>query len=201
MEYKHRNTQPCESQISTEVMKIIAQHIQICFLYYFDTWHMSWKGLDISMRNTFCPPFLRNNLLELVGNSVYFTRQYTLLKHQTHVQIQLVYNAVLILHVARPWATWYPNFIAKACILYMPNLLYTNNMKPKTPRVSVPFVYTTKGAFQKRLRSRNFFSLIYTSLNVWVRYFVWNFKGILSHAAQNILPTRWKGDFNSVLKI
>ena len=126
---------------------------------------MSWKCLDLSMRDSSCPPFLRNNPLELVWNYVDFTRQYTLLTDQTHVQIQLVYNAVLILHAARPWATWYPNFIAKACILYIPNLLYTNNMKPKTPRVSVPFVYTTKGAFQKRLRSRKCFSSKFSFIN------------------------------------
>ena len=28
--------------------------------------------------------------------------------------------------------------------------------------------------------------------NVWVRYFVWNFKGTLWNSTQNILPIRWK---------
>ena len=48
------------------------------------------------------------------------------------------------------------------------------------------------GAFQKRLqahKSGNFqFSIRYTSFSVWVRYFVWNFKGNLWNSAQNILP-------------
>ena len=31
-----------------------------------------------------------------------------------------------------------------------------------------------------------------TSFNVWVRYFVWNFKGHLWNSTQNILPIHWK---------
>ena len=31
-----------------------------------------------------------------------------------------------------------------------------------------------------------------TSFNVWVRYFVWNFKGTLWNSTQNILPIHWK---------
>ena len=31
-----------------------------------------------------------------------------------------------------------------------------------------------------------------TSFNVWVRYFVWNFKGYLWNSTQNILPIHWK---------
>ena len=31
-----------------------------------------------------------------------------------------------------------------------------------------------------------------TSFNVWVRYFVWNFKGTLWNSPQNILPIHWK---------
>ena len=30
------------------------------------------------------------------------------------------------------------------------------------------------------------------SFNVWVRYFVWNFKGTLWNSTQNILPIHWK---------
>ena len=30
-----------------------------------------------------------------------------------------------------------------------------------------------------------------TSFNVWVRYFVWNFKGTLWNSTQNILPIHW----------
>ena len=30
------------------------------------------------------------------------------------------------------------------------------------------------------------------SFNVWVRYFVWNFKGSLLNSMQNILPIHWK---------
>ena len=30
------------------------------------------------------------------------------------------------------------------------------------------------------------------SFNVWVRYFVWNFKGYLWNSTQNILPIHWK---------
>ena len=30
------------------------------------------------------------------------------------------------------------------------------------------------------------------SFNVWVRYFVWNFKGYLWNSTQNILPRHWK---------
>ena len=32
----------------------------------------------------------------------------------------------------------------------------------------------------------------YTSFNVWIRYFVWNFKGHLWNSTQNILPIPWK---------
>ena len=37
-------------------------------------------------------------------------------------------------------------------------------------------------------------SMLYTiiSFNVWVRYFVWNFKGTFSNSIQNILPIHWK---------
>ena len=35
------------------------------------------------------------------------------------------------------------------------------------------------GAFQKHLQACKFSSIDYTSFNVWVRYFVWNFKGNL----------------------
>ena len=31
-----------------------------------------------------------------------------------------------------------------------------------------------------------------TSFNVWVKYFVWNFKGNLWNSTQNILPIHWK---------
>ena len=31
-----------------------------------------------------------------------------------------------------------------------------------------------------------------TSFNVWVRYFVWDFKGTLWNSTQNILPIHWK---------
>ena len=31
-----------------------------------------------------------------------------------------------------------------------------------------------------------------TSFNVWVRYFVWNFKGTLWNSTQNIFPIHWK---------
>ena len=31
----------------------------------------------------------------------------------------------------------------------------------------------------------------YTSFNVWVRYFVWNFRGYLWNSTQNILPIHW----------
>ena len=31
-----------------------------------------------------------------------------------------------------------------------------------------------------------------TSFNVWVRYFVWNFKGTFWNSTQNILPIHWK---------
>ena len=31
-----------------------------------------------------------------------------------------------------------------------------------------------------------------TSFNVWVRYFVWNFKGTLWNSTQNIIPIHWK---------
>ena len=36
------------------------------------------------------------------------------------------------------------------------------------------------------------FSTSYTSFNVWVRYFVWNFKGYLWNSTQNIIPIHWK---------
>ena len=37
-------------------------------------------------------------------------------------------------------------------------------------------------------------SMLYkiASFNVWVRYLVWNFKGILWNSAENILPIHWK---------
>ena len=31
-----------------------------------------------------------------------------------------------------------------------------------------------------------------TSFNVWVKYFVWNFKGTLWNSTQNIIPIHWK---------
>ena len=34
-----------------------------------------------------------------------------------------------------------------------------------------------------------------TSFNVWVRYFVWNFKGTLWNSTQNTLPIHWKMQF------
>ena len=34
-----------------------------------------------------------------------------------------------------------------------------------------------------------------TSFNVWIRYFVWNFKGNLWNSTQNILPIHWKIQF------
>ena len=56
----------------------------------------------------------------------------------------------------------------------------------------------TKVAFQKRLRAPQS-ELLYVqywikivSFNVWVRYFVWNFKGSLWNSTQNILPVHWK---------
>ena len=39
------------------------------------------------------------------------------------------------------------------------------------------------------------FSILYekiVSVNVWVRYFVWNFKGSLWNSTQNIWPIHWK---------
>ena len=42
------------------------------------------------------------------------------------------------------------------------------------------------------LGTRKFsFSINYTSLNVWVRYFVWNSKWNLWNSIQNILPIHW----------
>ena len=35
----------------------------------------------------------------------------------------------------------------------------------------------------------------FTSFNVWVRYFVWNFKGYLWNSTQNIIPIHWKIQF------
>ena len=58
-------------------------------------------------------------------------RQYNLLTSHTHVQIQVVYNAVLVVHAARPWTISYQNFIAKARILYMSNLLTLTYTWPK----------------------------------------------------------------------
>ena len=56
-----------------------------------------------------------------------------------------------------------------------------------------------RGAFQKHLsellnlRALNFHLWIKsTSFNVWVRYFVWNFKGTLWNSTLNILPIHWK---------
>ena len=40
----------------------------------------------------------------------------------------------------------------------------------------------------------------YTSSNVWVRYFVWNFKGNLWNSTQNILPIHWKLDIETTVK-
>ena len=36
------------------------------------------------------------------------------------------------------------------------------------------------------------------SFNVWVRYFVWNFKGYLWNSTQNILPIHWKMYIHSI---
>ena len=43
------------------------------------------------------------------------------------------------------------------------------------------------------LRALNFYLCMkYTSFNVWVRYFVWNFKWYLWNSTQYILPIHWK---------
>ena len=39
------------------------------------------------------------------------------------------------------------------------------------------------------------------SFNVWVRYFVWNFKGNLWNSTQNILPIHWKTWFSHKIEI
>ena len=57
---------------------------------------------------------------------------------------------------------------------------------------------TSGGAFQtcrwaltsKTLKFKCCIKIV--SFNVWVRYFVWNFKGTLWNSAQNILPIHWK---------
>ena len=44
-------------------------------------------------------------------------------------------------------------------------------------------------------------SINYTSFFVWVLYLLWNYKGIFSNFAQNILPTQWKMWYYAILKI
>ena len=49
------------------------------------------------------------------------------------------------------------------------------------------------GRFKNTCELLNFhLSMKFTSFNVWVRYFVWNFKGTLWNFTQNILPIHWK---------
>ena len=42
------------------------------------------------------------------------------------------------------------------------------------------------------LRALKFSPVNEIQCNVWVRYFVWNFKGTLWNSTQNILPVHWK---------
>ena len=48
------------------------------------------------------------------------------------------------------------------------------------------------GRAHKSGSSETFTSQKYSSFNVWVRDFVWNFKGYLWNYTQNILPIYWK---------
>ena len=69
-----------------------------------------------------------------------------------------------------------------------------------THNVSVPHAVTEIQAtrpFQNRIWARKSGSsfqhcIKIISFNVWVRYFVWNFKGTLWNSTQNILPIHWE---------
>ena len=62
-------------------------------------------------------------------------------------------------------------------------------IKCSTLCVSITGCSNTRGAFQKHLWAPKFSpGKKSTSFSVWVRYFVWNFKGILWNSTQNILP-------------
>ena len=71
--------------------------------------------------------------------------------------------------------------------------------KFSTTRVTNPsfLCYKIWGVFQKCLRPQNWelsnihISTNETSFNVWVRNFVWYFKGSLWNSRQNILPMHW----------
>ena len=87
------------------------------------------------------------------------------------------------------------------------NLLSVPKPKPKTfwhltrPLCMMPL---SGGAFQKRVRALKPTSLNFQcciKINVWVRYFVWNFKGYLWNSTQNILPIHEKCGFYSQMKI
>ena len=65
----------------------------------------------------------------------------------------------------------------------------------------MPVLYLNGELFQNLMSSQikeslNFyFSITYTSFNLWINYFVWNFKGYLWNSIQNSSPIHWKKQF------
>ena len=54
------------------------------------------------------------------------------------------------------------------------------------PETTVAPVWPARGRF------KNTYDLKSSTFNVWLRYFVWNFKGNLWNSTQNVLPIDWK---------
>ena len=81
------------------------------------------------------------------------------------------------LRVTRPSGYWAYRWLAS---------LFTH---PST--TGHPFKCLHLGALKSKT-SQTPLWVIYTSFNVWVRYFVWNFKGYLWNSTQHIFPIHWK---------
>ena len=76
-----------------------------------------------------------------------------------------------------------------------------------TDQQLITMVYDYQGGISKTLEHLNLrafkFSTLnkYTSFNVWVRHFAWNFKGYLWNSTQNILSIHWKIQFLCKIEI
>ena len=77
------------------------------------------------------------------------------------------------------------------CNIVTRNQLLADDLAVQGARPPVEWTLT-RGAFQKRLWALKYNCIKTVSYNVWVRYFVWNFKVTLWNSTQNILPIHWK---------
>ena len=82
-------------------------------------------------------------------------------------------------------------------------ILHPNNFCTRFYLYNILFFYISKqlhwrkGSFQKRLwdlksESSCHMCIKHTSSNVWIKYFIWNFRGCLWNFTENILFIHWK---------